>query len=303
MESSDALIKIVDWDHHQELLLTVRRTVFMDEQKVSEADEIDGKDPEYIHVLCTQQGTGEVIGCARISKAGKIGRVAVLKPFRQGGYGGRVMAFCNDYVLRQGQSPHLDAQVEALPFYEKLGYEAQGPVFMDANIPHRKMVLATNKIAGQTTDATSSFANAIALGGRKLFIFCPASMLAWLASDAITQAIKTGLLNGRVESIAIILGEKNPDQRTCSALVQLAQRLPSKISLRCCSGNAEPITEVTLLDNQTLWRGAPLRNEPQPSRFTTDALSLQQRAIHQDQFTRMWEHQTWDNPNLRSIVV
>ena len=36
----------------------------------------------------------------------------------------------------------LGAQVQALGFYERLGFVAEGPVFDDAGIPHREMVLA-----------------------------------------------------------------------------------------------------------------------------------------------------------------
>ncbi len=36
----------------------------------------------------------------------------------------------------------LGAQVHAIGFYEKLGFEAVGPVYMDAGIPHRDMVMA-----------------------------------------------------------------------------------------------------------------------------------------------------------------
>ena len=35
----------------------------------------------------------------------------------------------------------LGAQTHALGFYEKLGFEAQGPVYDDAGIEHRDMVL------------------------------------------------------------------------------------------------------------------------------------------------------------------
>ncbi len=35
----------------------------------------------------------------------------------------------------------LDAQVQVIPFYEKLGFVAEGPVFDDAGIPHRRMTL------------------------------------------------------------------------------------------------------------------------------------------------------------------
>ena len=34
----------------------------------------------------------------------------------------------------------LGAQLQALPFYEKLGYTAEGQEFIDAGIPHREMI-------------------------------------------------------------------------------------------------------------------------------------------------------------------
>jgi predicted GNAT family N-acyltransferase len=33
----------------------------------------------------------------------------------------------------------LNAQVDVIPFYEKLGYLAEGEIFEDAGIPHRTM--------------------------------------------------------------------------------------------------------------------------------------------------------------------
>jgi predicted GNAT family N-acyltransferase len=33
----------------------------------------------------------------------------------------------------------LHAQVQALPFYEKAGFRAEGEVFDEAGIPHRRM--------------------------------------------------------------------------------------------------------------------------------------------------------------------
>jgi predicted GNAT family N-acyltransferase len=37
---------------------------------------------------------------------------------------------------------HLNAQVKAIEFYERLGFTAEGPEFMDAGIAHRHMHLA-----------------------------------------------------------------------------------------------------------------------------------------------------------------
>jgi predicted GNAT family N-acyltransferase len=33
----------------------------------------------------------------------------------------------------------MNAQVQVVPFYEKRGFRAEGPVFDEAGIPHRRM--------------------------------------------------------------------------------------------------------------------------------------------------------------------
>jgi predicted GNAT family N-acyltransferase len=35
----------------------------------------------------------------------------------------------------------LHAQVSAIPFYEKLGFMANGPLYDEAGIPHRNMMM------------------------------------------------------------------------------------------------------------------------------------------------------------------
>ncbi len=42
---------------------------------------------------------------------------------------------------RGDTSVALAAQVQALPFYERLGFQAHGDIFLDAGIPHRNMTL------------------------------------------------------------------------------------------------------------------------------------------------------------------
>jgi predicted GNAT family N-acyltransferase len=33
----------------------------------------------------------------------------------------------------------VDAQIDALPFYDRLGYVAEGPTFVEAGLVHRRM--------------------------------------------------------------------------------------------------------------------------------------------------------------------
>ena len=122
----------------------LRRTVFIEEQGVPEADEVDDKDEGAIHLLASMNGTP--VGSARLlvlGEVGKIGRVCVLKSARGTGLGAQVMQAA---VARFRSVPgvtkvKLGAQTHALGFYEQLGFTAYGPEFDDAGIPHREMVL------------------------------------------------------------------------------------------------------------------------------------------------------------------
>ena len=122
--------------------LALRRTVFIEEQGVSEADERDGRDGDALHVLATLDD--RALGCARILLEGsvaKIGRVCVLQDARGTGLGAAIIMACLDVARGQNgvQKAKLGAQTHALTFYEKLGFTAFGPIYDDAGIPHRDM--------------------------------------------------------------------------------------------------------------------------------------------------------------------
>ena len=67
----------------------------------------------------------------------KIGRVAVLPAYRKSGVGAAVMRAVE--AANPRATFVLDAQIHALPFYERLGYVAEGDQFQEAGIPHRRM--------------------------------------------------------------------------------------------------------------------------------------------------------------------
>ncbi|MFN3723538.1 MAG: GNAT family N-acetyltransferase [Paracoccaceae bacterium] len=122
----------------------LRRAVFIQEQGVSEAEELDDKDDDAIHLLATVDGVP--MGSARLlltGDTGKIGRVCVLAQARGTGLGAALMRVAVDELrARPGITyAKLGAQTHALGFYERLGFVAQGPVYDDAGIPHRDMVM------------------------------------------------------------------------------------------------------------------------------------------------------------------
>ena len=122
--------------------LALRRTVFIEEQRVPEDREIDDLDGGAIHLLATHEN--EPIGSARIlldGDTGKIGRVCVLPRARGTGLGAALIRAALDVLRVQPgiTRAKLGAQTHALGFYEKLGFTAYGPVYDDAGIPHRDM--------------------------------------------------------------------------------------------------------------------------------------------------------------------
>lgn len=123
---------------------SLRRIVFIEEQGVSEADEVDDLDGNAIHLLATRDG--RAVGSARLlvyGDTGKVGRVCVLADQRGTGLGAALMraAVAEFRGIAGVRRVKLGAQTHALGFYERLGFTAFGEEFEDAGIPHRDMVL------------------------------------------------------------------------------------------------------------------------------------------------------------------
>lgn len=134
------IVKPVAWAQASAQCLLVRRAVFIQEQGIDPAIEIDGRDPECAHVLAWYKG--DPVGTARLLPDGHVGRVAVLKPYRGRGLGARLMTELLAMARSQGHaSVHLASQASAVAFYLKLGFAPEGGPFLEAGIPHQNMVL------------------------------------------------------------------------------------------------------------------------------------------------------------------
>ena len=130
-----------DWDRLGAIASEIRRVVFIDEQHVPQDEEWDGLDPECVHFLAWH---GEqAVGTARLLPDGHIGRVAVLGETRGLGIGAALMGAAIDAARARGHHQVvLAAQTHALVFYERLGFRAEGDIFLDAGIAHRNMTLS-----------------------------------------------------------------------------------------------------------------------------------------------------------------
>ena len=123
--------------------LALRRIVFIDEQGVPEADELDGLDDTALHLMACRGG--RPVGTARIltfGDTGKIGRVCVLAEARGAGIGRALVLAAVDRLAADPAIARakLSARTDAIGFYEGLGFAAIGADYIDAGIPHRDMI-------------------------------------------------------------------------------------------------------------------------------------------------------------------
>jgi len=126
-----------------ERALAIRRAVFVVEQGVSEALEIDGRDGNAEHLLALLDG--EAVGTLRLrlledGRIAKIERVAVLAPARGRRIGQALMqSALARAVALDAREARLHAQTVVRAFYTSFGFEAHGPEFEEDGIPHVAM--------------------------------------------------------------------------------------------------------------------------------------------------------------------
>jgi predicted GNAT family N-acyltransferase len=125
----------------------IRFKVFVEEQAVDEAEEYDEFEKLSPHFLAFVDGIPAGTARWRKTEKGlKLERFAVLSHFRKMGVGAALVRATLAEVIplkKENEWIYLHAQVQALPFYAKLGFESFGDEFVEADILHRKMKFKT----------------------------------------------------------------------------------------------------------------------------------------------------------------
>jgi predicted GNAT family N-acyltransferase len=135
---SEYAIRPGDWHADRGILRAIREEVFVREQSVPAEMEMDEFDAQSHHVVAIADGVA--IGTGRLLPDGHIGRMAVLGKWRNQGVGSALLVALIDEARKRGVSRVvLNAQIHALPFYLRHGFQAEGEEFLDAGIAHRKM--------------------------------------------------------------------------------------------------------------------------------------------------------------------
>lgn len=122
-----------------EAIGAMRRKVFVEEQGVAEALELDGLDDIAYHAVAYCHGL--IVGTGRLLVQSNgdalIGRMAVNKDSRRTGIGGRVLEFLENAASTMGADRiTLHAQYYVRQFYLIAGYTMDGEPFEEAGIQH-----------------------------------------------------------------------------------------------------------------------------------------------------------------------
>ncbi len=128
------------------ICMAIRMEVFVREQQVPLDEEMDDFDATSTHYIAAFDGAPVATARTRVLDDGtaKIERVAVRAEHRGKAIGKQLMEHLIKRLRNHPKTKtiRISAQMQALPFYEKLGFVLEGEGYMEAGIPHFTMVLA-----------------------------------------------------------------------------------------------------------------------------------------------------------------
>jgi len=143
---SDFKVVKADTPELKKKLFAIRTEVFVVEQEVDAAEEFDEFEDSSVHLVALDS-VGEPIGSARwrvTEKGCKLERFAVKKTWRRRGVASAlVQAVLDDIKVTKGTANYLymHAQLDAMPLYEKFGFQKKGEMFLECNIQHYTMYM------------------------------------------------------------------------------------------------------------------------------------------------------------------
>ncbi|MFQ6310527.1 GNAT family N-acetyltransferase, partial [Lysobacter capsici] len=210
MSAGFQVVAVLDYAAALPALRQVRETVFVQEQNVPAELELDAHDPLCQHVVAFADD-GTPIGTGRLTPDRRIGRMAVLAPWRGRGVGEALLAAllqrAGELGWRRGgggKSP-LHAQLPAQRLYARHGFLPYGERFVEAGIEHRSMRLllgAANPV--ETRDAALAAMLGVIAGARRgLSIYSRELDPGLLDRPEVTTALRRFATGGGVTRIVL----------------------------------------------------------------------------------------------------
>lgn len=234
MNAPSFRVEAIDYATGLDDLRAVREMVFVQEQQVPLEEEWDALDPLCRHVIA-RDACGQPVGTGRLTPEHKIGRMAVLQPWRGRGVGDALLVALMGQAREQGWAQvSLNAQVAAESFYARHGFVPHGPRFMEAGIEHqamRRALAGATEIEGGAA-AISVTVALVAQARRSIRIYSRELDPGLLDAPPVLDALRQFAVSGRGAEVQILLHDATAPQRALAPLLPLAQRLPSVFALR-----------------------------------------------------------------------
>ncbi|MCF6194210.1 MAG: GNAT family N-acetyltransferase [Kangiellaceae bacterium] len=145
IDSETFTVETTRWSESCDEILAVRHKVFTIEQHFTEARTLcDLRDDNCYH-LVVRNKEARVIATGRITAKGRIGKLAVLLPYRGLGIGSRMLQL----LVQVGECKRVDdvslaAELADRKFFDHHKFNISGPVFMKQGVPHQML---TRKLA------------------------------------------------------------------------------------------------------------------------------------------------------------
>jgi predicted GNAT family N-acyltransferase len=229
---------------------------------VPEGLEWDGLDESATHVLASD-ADGRPVGTGRLLDDGRIGRIAVLAEHRGRGVGSAILQRLIETAAERGLARvSLHAQVNALEFYRRHGFQVEGGEFLEAGIPHRRMTLALEPAGGRAAGVRA--VRQLVAGARSgVDIFLDRLDKDLLDDPGLLDALQSLLLEHPNHRLRLCVQRVEGARAACPRLYGLLARLPSRIEMRQAAEiQRERLENFVLVDrSRYLRRPSPARHD------------------------------------------
>lgn len=317
-----------DWSTHEPQLRDIRSKVFVQELGVPEHLEFDVEDSHAQHFLALNN-LGEAVGCARLLDSGQLGRVAVSAEHRNQRIGhGLISCALESAKSNNFNRVHLNAQIAARRFYERLEFRACSEEFMEAGIPHIRMELAlpiafTPSGATETlqqqkpigklqtpapknienrvsklreffndVDALSGLLQVVHSASRTVKIYSPELDHLLFDTPDMVQMLSEFVRSAPSCRVDILITRTKPIVSRGHALLELARRLDGKISIRRLPDGMNADAQSWLIaDGHGVW----VQSEPEEYRGWSDPFNPVQAERFDKRYTHFWDRSVADS--------
>ncbi len=144
IDQNGLILKPITTPHEMYEAIKIREEVFVEEQGFSIDIELDDETEEDAipFLIKVNEKTIGTIRYRPTSEGYKIERMAILKEYRNQGYGKKAFLYLCDMIAKK-YNPcliYLNAQMDALDFYIKCGFTPSGETFFEGHKEHQKAI-------------------------------------------------------------------------------------------------------------------------------------------------------------------